>query len=113
MPSSMELVIDGHPQYRALHTRRQKIDDPCAPSFGSKSGEEAGGEEQSSRCLNAHHGDAQTTDMLQAICRPYLRQVLDCGENRSHDAEEIGPAVEVLGHGNEENPRDDDNDEAV
>lgn len=38
--------------------------------------------------------------MLEAVGHPYLRNVLDSGQSCSHDAEEIGPDVELVRQGN-------------
>lgn len=87
--------IDAHHQQRPLQHGRQHVHPPRTPPFLAQPGRQTRGPDQTSGRLDAHHRDTQTAHVSQAERRPDLREVLDRREDGGHDAQDIGPGLEM------------------
>lgn len=110
---SRVFVVDAHDEHRALHRRRDQVDEPGAPAFPAQASKQACREQETAGCLDAHHGNAETSHVLKVVGHPNLWHVLDGSQDSSHDAEQISPEDKVIGEGDEEDARQDDHDEAM
>lgn len=78
-PPRSHLEHNRHDQQGPLQTARDDIDPPRAPPGPTHSRGHGARPEETTRRLDQHHGDAQTTRCLQAEGRVQLREVLDDG----------------------------------
>ena len=83
---SVELIVDSHDKQAALHESCQDENSPRAPASPPKSHEKAGGEDEPARGLDAHHRDAQATNVFEVVRCPDLRNVLNRRKDGRHDA---------------------------
>lgn len=113
MTACGKLVVDAHAEHGALHGCCQQVNNPCAPAFPAQPEKETGSKEKTPGRLDAHHGDAETADMLESVRHPDLWDVLDTSKDSGHDAEEIGPAGEISRGGDEEDAGKENDNQAV
>ncbi len=108
-----DLKVAAHDEQGALQTAGDEIYAPRTPGFAAQSCGQTAGPDKTARCLDAHHGYAQTTDSFQPVGGVYLREVLNRSEHGGEDAEEVGPSLSVFGPGVHKEEAQDGDDDGV
>ena len=109
----LNLVVDGEVEQDPLHHGCQQEYAPRTPAAPAQPCEETAGKEQSARRLDAHHRNTKTSDVLQMIRGPDLREVLHRGKKCSHDPEHLSPQREGIRRNGGEDSRDHDHGKTV
>jgi len=89
----------AHNKQTTLQTTRQYKQPPNTPPGRPQPNRQTTGENKATWRLYAHHRNAQAPNRLRPPRCPYLRYVLDAGEDTPRHFEEIGPVADPAWHG--------------
>lgn len=111
-PPLHNLVVYPHPQQHPLQAPRNHIHAPSTPALAPQPRRQTGRPHEAARRLDAHHGQAQAANSLEAERRVELGEVLDACQDGGEDAEGVGPGLEVVGiTGGDDHAREEYHDE--
>ena len=91
------LKVNSQEKQRSLQTGRHNEYSPRTPALLPQPRCQTTRKDQAPGCLDTHHGYAQAADAADPESGVDLREILDGGEDRCEDTEEVGPCLKRLG----------------